>query len=266
MNPSPEPDDESSWRPPAWQVQWEDSVESTMDRARAAARGGAPSGSVIAAREQTGGRGRSGRSWSSPKGGLYASVLIRGPPRKIAPLLPLAGALAVRDGLAALVPALTLQVKWPNDVLAAVGDREGKFAGILTEAAAVGEKMEWVVVGFGVNVGVEDNALPQDVDPPAVGLPGLGVPVPSLGDALDAVLNAFSRILEKHAQHPDRLVEAVEQVLAMRGREVKGARRGGQGDVLGVLRGIDPSGDAVLETEVGEERLTAWDLERLRLA
>lgn len=237
-----------------------------MDRAREGARNGAPSGSVFAAREQTGGRGRSGRSWSSPRGGLYASVLIREPPRRIAPLLPLAGALAVRDGLAALVPAVTLQVKWPNDVLAAVGDRAGKFAGILTEAAAVGAKMEWVIVGFGVNLDVEDPRLPRDVDPPAVGLPGLGVRVPELADALDAVLNALTRILTEHAPRPEGLVGAVENVMALKGKRVKGVRRGARGAIVGVLQGIDPSGDAVIATEDGEERLTAWDLERFRPA
>ncbi len=237
-----------------------------MDRAREEARRGAPTGTVFAAREQTGGRGRSGTSWSSPTGGLYASVLIRDPPGDLAPLLPLAGALAVRDGLAALVPGIVLKVKWPNDVLAATPEREGKIAGVLTEAGAVGAKMEWVIVGFGMNVGVEDGSLPRDVDPPAVGLPGLGVPVPALPDALGAVLNALSRILTRHAARPAGLVDAVDNVLAFKGQRVQGVRRADGERLVGVLRGLDPSGDAVVETDAGDVRLTAWDVERLRSA
>jgi BirA family biotin operon repressor/biotin-[acetyl-CoA-carboxylase] ligase len=116
------------------------------------ARGG-PEGQVLAAEEQTAGRGRMGRSWvSQPGTALTFSVLLRPVPvppgrRGWLPLLAgVAVAAAVRD-----VAAVAAVLKWPNDVLA--GDR--KLAGILAEQAAGA-----VVVGIGINVATPEEALP----------------------------------------------------------------------------------------------------------
>ena len=131
---------------------------STNDEAAAWARQGAPEGAVVIADAQTRGRGRQGRSWHSPPGAaLYFSTVLR--PKLPLPKLPpltLAVGVALAETVTALgVPA---RLKWPNDVLV-----EGKkLAGILTESATQGGRLEHVIVGIGVNLSVEE--FPQGVN------------------------------------------------------------------------------------------------------
>ena len=101
---------------------------------------------VVAAAVQTEGRGRRGRPWRSPEGGVYATFVFRVPAGARLPQLPLAAGLWVAEALAAAA-RIDARLKWPNDVLC--GDR--KLAGILTEAKTRGEETH-VAVGIGVNV------------------------------------------------------------------------------------------------------------------
>lgn len=120
---------------------------STNEDAKRLARSGAREGTLVLAARQTGGRGRFGRNWASPEGGVYASMVVR-PPLPPAELGPLG--LAIALGVArALDPfGVPAALKWPNDVLA-----DGrKIAGILVEMAAEADRAEWVVIGCGVNV------------------------------------------------------------------------------------------------------------------
>lgn len=124
-------------------------VPSTNDVARRLAEEeGAPEGSVVLAREQSEGRGREGRAWHSPPGGVYLSVLFRPDDLPNPDLLPLLAGLGVvrrlDEGFAGLGPAL----KWPNDVM--VGDR--KAGGVLCEAVWADEGPRYVVAGVGLNV------------------------------------------------------------------------------------------------------------------
>ena len=128
-------------------------VGSTNDVVTALATSGAPDGTTVLAAHQTGGRGRRGRVWHSPRdAGLYLSTLVRGPQ---SPLLTLLAGVAVAEAVRAGV-GLGAELKWPNDVvLPARTDggevRSQKIAGILTERlpAAAGEG---AVIGIGVNV------------------------------------------------------------------------------------------------------------------
>jgi len=123
-----------------------------MDVAASAAQAGASEGLVVIADEQTAGRGRRGRVWSSPaSAGIYLSVILRPPleARSGEPLsvLTLAMGLAVRCAIENAC-GLEAELKWPNDV--AVHQR--KLAGILAEGVALGTTTQAVVVGIGVNV------------------------------------------------------------------------------------------------------------------
>ena len=115
-----------------------------------------PHGTAIVTLDQTAGRGRLERRWTTPPGAAVAiSVLLRLdaiPPGSGLPWLPIVGGLAARDAVAAALPGAAVTVKWPNDVL--VGDR--KIAGILAELVAV----DAVVLGVGVNTAMPANALP----------------------------------------------------------------------------------------------------------
>lgn len=243
-----------------------------MDLAREAARGKGSSGRVFAAREQTQGRGRSGRGWVSPPGGLYASLVLREPPKALAPLLPFCGGLAVQRALTALMPESVFRLKWPNDVLVMGGGPQGsdaKVAGVLTEGGAEGSRLMWAVVGFGVNVAIDEGLLPKDVEPPAVSLSRFVDPVPSGEVLLQAVLDALGDLLQAHGAAPEGLVEAVLPVLAYRGERVRVSRGGEREDLVGVLDGLDEAGNALVQEDDGAGepvRVAAWDAQKMRPA
>jgi BirA family biotin operon repressor/biotin-[acetyl-CoA-carboxylase] ligase len=133
-------------------------VSSTQEEARRLAAEGAKEGTVVIAEVQTRGKGRRGREWHSPVGGVYMSVILRpqiSPAR--APLLTLLAGVAVAKALRRLY-GLKAELKWPNDVM--VGDR--KICGILTEMAAETEAIDYCIVGIGINANVELAHFPQE--------------------------------------------------------------------------------------------------------
>lgn len=138
-------------------------VSSTQDLVHALGEQGAPSGSGVLATEQVGGRGSRGRSWASPPGGLWLSVLVRPPSEAAAAVLSLRVGLAVAEVVEALLPGLAVRLKWPNDLMLA--DR--KLGGILCEARWQGGALAWVAVGLGLNV---RNELPDEVRARAIAL------------------------------------------------------------------------------------------------
>ena len=137
-------------------------VGSTMDVARELAEQGAPGGACVIADRQTEGRGRSGRRWESPPGGLYLSFILRPsrPPDEW-PSLSLVVGVALAEAVGALCQ-LDVSIRWPNDLL--VNGR--KLAGILIEAHTGSSGGEWVVVGIGLNL----LDAPTGLDQPATAL------------------------------------------------------------------------------------------------
>ncbi|MBI4381658.1 MAG: biotin--[acetyl-CoA-carboxylase] ligase [candidate division NC10 bacterium] len=124
-------------------------VDSTNDEAKALAVRGALEGTVVIADAQERGRGRMGRSWTSPPGvGVYFSVILRPAIQPhAAPALSLLGAAAVAEAIEA-VAGLAAGVKWPNDLIV----RGRKVGGILGEVAAETSHLDYVVLGIGINV------------------------------------------------------------------------------------------------------------------
>jgi BirA family biotin operon repressor/biotin-[acetyl-CoA-carboxylase] ligase len=134
---------------------------STHDEAVTAARAGEPEGLVVVADEQSGGRGRLGRTWHSPPGtSIHLSLLLRpaGSPAAFPPLTLLAGGVMARvledEGFAPIL-------KWPNDVLLPTPEGPRKVAGILTEMASDRERIRHVVLGLGLNVNTA--AFPPEI-------------------------------------------------------------------------------------------------------
>lgn len=121
----------------------------------------APHGTVIHADRQTGGRGRGGREFISPAGGLYFSVIVK-PELELAdfPLITLAAGVGLCKGIRQLVE-VDVQLKWPNDLY--LGDK--KLAGILTESGTIrnGVQPEFIVIGVGVNVTTEPERFPSSL-------------------------------------------------------------------------------------------------------
>jgi BirA family transcriptional regulator, biotin operon repressor / biotin---[acetyl-CoA-carboxylase] ligase len=130
----------------AWRFRKLPGTTSTQDVLRELARLGEPEGLVVSAPEQSSGRGRHGRAWISPKGGLYMSVLLR--PRRSSglQLITMIAALAVVNGIRSET-GVECSVRWPNDVVI-----EGKkIAGVLAEADYRANTFSHLVLGLGVN-------------------------------------------------------------------------------------------------------------------
>jgi len=219
------------------------SCGSTNDVAAARGRAGAPEGLLVITDEQTGGRGRLGRSWhATPGANLTFSILLRParPPHEVPPLTLLAGA-AVAAAIAPL--GVNPRLKWPNDVqLAGAGRDDGapprKIAGILTEMATEGERVGHVIVGIGLNV--NETSLPPELAARATSLAlALGGPLDRVL-VLSAVLSALEEAYDDfRVAGPPAAVDRWATFGAIGARHrAKVAGR----DVEGVVLGLDPDG------------------------
>lgn len=139
-----------------------DTIDSTNTEAKRQAMAGAPEGLVVLAEEQTGGRGRLGRSFQSPPGtGIYLSFLLRpqtSPEQAVN--LTACAAVAMCDAVEAAC-GLRPQIKWTNDILLA----RRKICGILTEMSVEGETgaLQYIVLGIGVNVNQALDDFPEEL-------------------------------------------------------------------------------------------------------
>jgi len=136
--------------PPVFQLIALDRVSSTMDEARRLAEEGAEEGTLVWGREQTGGRGRLGRQWVSPRGNLYLSLVLRPEvPLGEAAQFGFVAALAIGEAIGSVAPPVDVTYKWPNDVL--VNGR--KVSGVLLEAASRPDgALDFIVLGCGINL------------------------------------------------------------------------------------------------------------------
>ena len=232
--------------PEGWRLVALDSVGSTNDEAARLADAGAPEGTVVWARRQTGGRGRRGRTWASPVGNLYTSTILRpGCAAARAAELGFVAALAVSD----IVPAgRAVRLKWPNDVLV----DGGKVAGILLESATDQTgAVQHVIAGVGINVGF----APQ--------LPEMRYPGAALGGSVEAALERFTTALA--ARLAEWRSEGFELVRANwlakagpLGAEVD--VKLGEEVVRGRFGGVDHAGALLLETASGPRRIVSGEL------
>jgi BirA family transcriptional regulator, biotin operon repressor / biotin---[acetyl-CoA-carboxylase] ligase len=137
-------------------IHYFDYLSSTMDLAMQLGMHDATSGTLVLAESQTKGRGRLGREWFSPKyKGIYLSLILR--PKILpgaCPILTLMSAVSICEAIKEVID-LDVQIKWPNDVLI----HNKKVAGILTEMNAEVDKVNFVVIGIGLNVNNDKKSL-----------------------------------------------------------------------------------------------------------
>jgi BirA family biotin operon repressor/biotin-[acetyl-CoA-carboxylase] ligase len=217
---------------------------STNDAARQWATDGAPDGAVVVADHQTAGRGRLGRSWHSPPGvNLYLSRVCRGP----VDLLPLQGALAVRDTVQSfLPPELTAAIKWPNDILV----DEYKVAGILCELSG-----DFAVVGIGINANM--TGFPDDLRHPASSLRLL------CGTEQDrkALLRTVLDNLDYWRDNPDQVIDTFTRHCITLGREVT-VTLPGREPLTGTAVRLNDRGALILKDQSGvEHTIEAGDVD-----
>lgn len=235
-------------------LRWHDSLSSTNDLARNLAEIGVPEGTVIVAEEQTAGRGRHGRPWASPRGGIWLSVILHpGLAPADTPLVGLAASTATARAIRQTL-GLLARLKWPNDVLI-----EGrKVAGILVEAGGDGL---WVVAGIGINANIDQGALPDRPAYPATSL--LAV----TGRPVDRCELACALLRELEHRYEEVRSEAGRLGVLRRWREMadtlsRAVRVEASGRVLeGVATDIDDTGALLLRQRNGTvRRVVAGDL------
>jgi BirA family transcriptional regulator, biotin operon repressor / biotin---[acetyl-CoA-carboxylase] ligase len=244
-----------------------ESTGSTNADLLARALAGEPEGAVLAAEEQRAGRGRMGRTWTSPpRAALTVSVLLKPavPPARRG-WLPLLAGVAVATAVTR-VTGVETRIKWPNDLLAA----DAKLAGILAEAAA-----DAVVVGIGLNVSTEPAELshllatPRPGGLPATSLAAAGATTLDREELLLAILAGLEhwyRAWQRAGGDPDRsgLRQEYLRWSATIGRTVRAELPGGQA-LSGPAAGFDSDGRLLVRLSSGAEvAVAAGDVVHLR--
>lgn len=216
----------------SWLVERLATCTSTMDEARKRAHAGLPDGTVVVAEEMTAGRGQRGHTWHAPKGGLYLSFVVRD--LDDARLLTIAMGNAVAEALE--VAGVEPRLKWVNDVH--VGGR--KVAGILVEGESTGARLDFLVVGIGVNVNGAPDSFPAGLGQTATTLQAELACESCIPDLETLVLDNVARwlaILRKRETHA--IVAAFRLRDALKGRKVSVTNGN---TVQGVADGIDDLG------------------------
>ncbi len=216
-------------------------LPSTMDRANQMAKRGADEGSVIIASRQAKGRGRDGRTWESPKGGLYVSVILR--PAVWASESHKLVYLAGNAAAAALAGAIAkrIDIKWPNDLMYA----DKKVGGVLCEGSSVGRELDFAIVGVGINTNVEK--FSSDLVGKATSVNEI------IGFQIDndklarSVLNEISRRYESFPDNFRELLDEWKGLTTTLGRDVL------CDGIRGKAIDVDDEGYLLLVDEKGEE-------------
>ncbi|MGC8916054.1 MAG: biotin--[acetyl-CoA-carboxylase] ligase [Thermoanaerobaculum sp.] len=205
---------------------------------------------LICADVQWAGRGRGGRTWQSPRGGVYASFLLWVGVEAL-PWVPLAAGVALVSGVRALVPWVERALKWPNDLEV---DRR-KLGGILCGSRVQGERA-WTVTGFGVNVAATP-LLPGE-GRQAVSLSELGY-AGSFEAAREALVDTFVTTFPKLLASPEEVRRRwLSESVHARGERL--SVRTGSGVVQGEFVDLSPEGLLLLQTGSRTLRLAAGEI------
>lgn len=228
---------------------------STNQDARMLAEAGAPEGTLVLADYQSRGRGRFDRRWEAPAGSsllmslLFRPVLAPDQVQRLTMICGLALVEAIEGGL-----GLQVGLKWPNDLV--IGGK--KAAGMLTETGLTGSKLDYVVVGIGLNVNLDGAQLPKGLSTPATSLSEAAgrrvARLPVLCAFLEAVERGYDRILEGFspvAEWATRLITLGQHVQVSDGDSA----------VLGLAESVDDDGALWLRLDDGRlRRVLAGDV------
>lgn len=224
-------------------------VDSTQAVARKHAESGFSESIVFVADEQTHGRGRRGRSWESPPGGLYMTGVIR--PAGPIGLMPLLAGVAVADTIRERLGA-EAELKWPNDVM--VGGR--KAGGVLVEAGWSDDELTYLLLGIGINL---NNPLPDGLEAATTLREETGAEVD--GDAfLEFLINKMAHLLNLLEEDPESILERWRRLASVLGERV--VVSDASGDVFsGFAVDVDGVGALIVESGGSVRRVLAGDID-----
>lgn len=171
-------------------------TDSTNSKAKELAESGYPEGTIVIAENQLIGRGRMNRKWFSPPGaGIYMSVILRPVLSPTdSPMITIMTAAALADALATI--DLSVQIKWPNDILL----NGKKLSGILSEMDTERDLINYIILGVGINVNTPHTILPDDIKNTATSI------MIETGRSFDRVniLKTFLKYLEQYYEYLKR--------------------------------------------------------------
>jgi BirA family biotin operon repressor/biotin-[acetyl-CoA-carboxylase] ligase len=227
-------------------IRYFDSIGSTNDEALAWAADDAPDLSIVIADEQTMGRGRLDRKWSTPSGTALAFSLILSPTEEEKPHLSrTVGLAALAVATALQIRGLHPQIKWPNDVLL-LGR---KVCGILTESVWSGDDVDCVVIGIGINVLKEAVPPADELLFPAISIEEAMGQAPGRVEILHDILASFIELRPRMVQ--DDFLTQWESLLAFKDESVQVEAKDAPA-VVGQVSGLEPDGSLKLRNEHGE--------------
>lgn len=224
-----------------------DEVDSTQRIAHQLAREGAPSGTLVVADHQTGGKGRMGRKWHSPAGtGVWMSLILRPDiPLSATPQLTLLTSVAVLKGIYKAC-SIEAGIKWPNDLL--IGKK--KLAGILTELSAETDRINYVIIGIGINVNQSEIDYPEELRDIATSLRLEKGTAVQRNELIVHILKEWEDLYHIYLDHGFSPVKTLWEANAISiGQPI--IARTLQGSFQGMAKGITEEGVLLLEDEAG---------------
>lgn len=220
-------------------VMYFDSISSTNDKAKELATLGEGEGAVIIAEEQTKGKGRLGKNWISPKGkGIWMSIILRPDINPVhASKVTQVAAAAVSTSISKM--GIKNLIKWPNDIV--VGNK--KVCGILTEMSGELNRINYIVVGIGINVNIDIEELPNEVKEIATSLKEEYGERISRKKLTAEILNNFEELYKELVKENkiSKSIQICRQYSAILGKEIRV-----------IMRGEEIRGKAIDLTEEGE--------------
>jgi BirA family biotin operon repressor/biotin-[acetyl-CoA-carboxylase] ligase len=227
-------------------------INSTNLFAKKLVHDGASEGTVVVADVQTGGRGRKDRTWSSPFGGLWFSIVLypKLPPER-GMLVTMTASIAVAQAIKEIT-GLNPQIKWPNDILL----NKKKVCGVLTEIEAEIDRVNYSVIGIGINV---NNEIENDLQNIAIALKSIVGTQISRVKLLRSILiyldEYYSKLTSKDYESIRNMWFSFSNIIG------KNIQVTDENDVIiGKVIDVDESGCLILNTDTGKIRIVSGDI------
>lgn len=231
-------------------------VFSTNSIAKFLANHDAKEGTVLISEIQTNARGRLGKKWEAPEGGVWMSLILRPqvPPARIG-LITLATGVAIAKSIRSL--GVDARIKWPNDVLI----HGKKISGVLTEVNATFNEIDWIVVGIGIDSNLKLEAFSEDI---RIGTTTLTEELPSKVDANELIavfLNEFEKVYQLYKDGEiETILKDWRDLADTIGKYVNITQTGGK-ITQGYVVGINNEGSLIIERQDGTlEKIVSGEL------
>lgn len=229
------------------EIYYFDTLDSTNLKAKELAANGQKEGTVIIAEEQTSGRGRLGRSWTSPnKKGIWMSIILTPEiePTDAAKVTQVAAA-AVWKGINEI--GIKTQIKWPNDIVL----NGKKVCGILTEMSGELNRLNYLVVGIGINANISKEDFPEEIKSLATSLKIENNKEIKRKELIGRILNNFEELYKEliHHNRIDKSIKICTENSVIIGKNVRLILKGTEEEVKAI--GISKEGELIVQDKAG---------------